>query len=47
MSSDLYLAGTQKWFQAYDPLRIAFAGRPESLRLIQDTQRAYVDRSVG
>jgi len=44
LNCDLYLAGTQKWFQAYHPLRIAFAVRPESVRLIQDTQREYVDR---
>ena len=28
---DLYLAGTQKWFGAYHPLRIAFVGRTDNL----------------
>ena len=44
LNCDLYLAGTQKWFQAYHKLRITFAGRAETVRLIQDTQREYVDR---
>lgn len=28
---DLYLAGTQKWFGAYHPLRMAFVGRSDNL----------------
>ncbi len=31
INCDLYLAGTQKWFSAYHPLRLAFIGRPDSL----------------
>jgi len=33
---DLYLAGTQKWFGAYHPLRIAFVGRSDNLVPLTD-----------
>jgi len=41
---DLYLAGTQKWFSAYHPLRLAFVGRPHWLPAIH-TVRGRLSRS--
>ncbi len=44
LNCDLYLAGTQKWFSAYHPLRLAFVGRPDSLASIH-TVRGRLSRS--
>ena len=39
---DLYLAGTQKWFGAYHPLRIAFIGRSDNLSTLIAGCRSYL-----
>ena len=44
LNCDLYLAGTQKWFSAYHPLRLAFVGRPDSLASTH-TVRGRLSRS--
>ena len=42
LDCDLYLAGTQKWFGAYHPLRIAFVGRSANLASIEATRRSWL-----
>ena len=37
---DLYLAGTQKWFGAFQPLRTVFVGREKNLAATQSAARA-------
>lgn len=46
---DLYLAGTQKWFGAYHPLRIAFVGREHNLSAIRtwEQTRPAIDLCDG
>jgi len=38
---DLYLAGTQKWFGAYHPLRIAFVGCNDNLATIEKVRETW------
>ena len=41
LNCDLYLAGTQKWFGAYHPLRLAFIGRGTNSATIEEIRRKW------
>ena len=46
LGCDLYLAGTQKWFQSYHPLRIALVGRQRHRSLIEHVRTQRKESSV-
>ena len=39
---DLYLAGTQKWFGAFHPLRLVFVGRERNMSSVNDVARSHL-----
>ena len=46
LGCDLYLAGTQKWFQAYHPLRFAIVGTPRSDSVVRSTSDFLFDNEI-
>ena len=42
LDCDLYLTGTQKWVQAYHPLRVAIGGRPASTATLVATHHSLI-----
>ena len=47
LDCDLYLIGTQKWFQSYHPLRIALVARKRNVSLIEQVRTRSKESSVG
>ena len=45
LGCDLYLTGTQKWFGAFQPLRIVFTGRGANEAVIRRSARALCNRT--
>ena len=47
LGCDLYLTGTQKWFQSYHPLRIALAGREQNRSFIDHVRKRLMESSTA